>query len=308
MGTYIARRLLGVVPVLVGLSLLVFSLVYLIPGDPVLVMLGPSSEATAENIAALRKQLGFDQPAYVQFGRFVVNALQGDLGRSIRTKRRVTTEISSVLAGTLQLTLAGLLLAVVLGIAMGVVAATNASSWLDNLSMLIALCGVSMPSFWLGLLLILFLSFKLQWFPATGGGSYRHLVMPALTLGAIAAGVISRLVRSSMLEVLRQEYIVAARARGLRRWAVVMRHAMKNALIPVVTVVGLQFGALLAGAVIIETVFSRPGLGRLIVGAILDKDIPVVQGAVLVTGLSYVLVNLAVDLMYGFLDPRIRYA
>jgi peptide/nickel transport system permease protein len=304
---YLARRVVATVPVLFGVSLLVFSMLALVPGDPVQLMLS-EFQTTPEQIARLRSQLHLDEPLPVQFGRFVWNAVRGDLGTSIRTRRPVTTEIADNFPATLQLALAGLLVAGILGVSLGVIAAANQHSWLELGSMLLALIGVSMPSFWLGLLLIFGLSLRLRLLPATGGGDLAHLVLPAITLGLGAAAILARLTRSSMLEVLRQEYVTTARAKGLAEWLVIGRHALKNALIPVVTIFGLQFGQLLAGTFVVETVFARPGLGRLIIDGILNKDFPMVQGVVLVVAVSYVLVNLLVDLMYAVLDPRIRYA
>jgi peptide/nickel transport system permease protein/oligopeptide transport system permease protein len=303
---YIARRLVQAIPVLFGVSLLVFSMLHLVPGDPVKMMLSEFA-TNPEQMETLRAQLHLDEPLPQQFGRFVAGALRGDLGYSIRSKRPVTTEIMENLPATIELTLAGLLVAVLIGVPLGIVAAVRQHSWADTGSMMLALIGVSMPSFWLGLLMIFAFSLHLRLFPATGGGDLRHLVLPAVTLGLGASAIIARLTRSSMLEVLRQEYVTTARSKGLRESSVIARHAFKNALIPVVTVFGLQFGQLLAGTVVIETVFSRPGIGRLIVGAIIAKDFPLVQGIVLVVAVSYVLVNLVVDIAYAFLDPRIRY-
>jgi ABC-type dipeptide/oligopeptide/nickel transport system permease component len=220
----------------------------------------------------------------------------------------VTTELRDNLPSTLELAIAGLLVGAVLGMTLGILAAVRHHSWVDVSSMFVALVGVSMPSFWLGLLLIFAFSLKWHVFPATGGGDLRHLVLPAITLGLGTSAIIARLTRSSMLEVLSQEYVTTARAKGVRERTVILRHALKNALIPVITIFGLQFGRLLAGTVVIETVFSRPGIGRLIVDAILAKDFPLVQGIVLVIAVSYVLVNLVVDLLYALLDPRIRYS
>ena len=307
MYAYIGQRVAATVPVLFGVSLLVFSMLQLVPGDPVQLMLS-EFQTTPEQVARLRSQLHLDEPLPVQFGRFVWNAVHGDLGTSIRTRRPVTAEIADNFPATLQLAAAGLLVAAVLGVTLGIVAATHQQSWLELGSMLVALLGVSMPSFWLGLLLIFAVSLRLRLLPATGGGDLQHLLLPALTLGLGAAAILARLTRSSMLEVLRQEYVTTARAKGLREWAVIGRHALKNALIPVVTIFGLQFGQLLAGTFVVETVFARPGLGRLIVDGILNKDFPMVQGVVLVVATSYVLVNLLVDLVYAVLDPRIRYA
>jgi peptide/nickel transport system permease protein len=305
--SYIAQRILAAVPVLLGVSLLVFSMLQLVPGDPVRLMLS-EFQTTPEQIQRLRSQLHLDEPLPMQFGRFVWNASHGDLGISIRTRRPVAVEIADNLPSTMQLALAGLLVAAVVGVTLGIVAAVNQRSWIEPGSMLVALLGVSMPSFWLGLLLIFLFSLRLRIFPATGGGDLLHLILPAITLGLGAAAILARLTRSSMLEVLRQEYVTTARAKGLLEWVVITRHALKNALIPVVTIFGLQFGQLLAGTFVVETVFARPGLGRLVIDGILNKDLPVVQGVVLVVATAYVLVNLLVDLMYGVLDPRIRYA
>jgi ABC-type dipeptide/oligopeptide/nickel transport system permease component len=265
-------------------------------------------QTSPEQIARLRSQLHLDEPLPLQFGRFIWGAVHGDLGTSIRTRRPVTTEIGDNFPATLQLAVAGLVVAGVIGVTMGITAAANQHSWVELGSMLVALIGVSMPSFWLGLLLIFALSLQFRLLPATGGGDVQHLILPAITLGLGAAAILARLTRSSMLEVLRQEYVTTARAKGLAEWLVIGRHALKNALIPVVTIFGLQFGQLLAGTFVVETVFARPGLGRLIIDGILNKDFPMVQGVVLVVAVSYVLVNLAVDLVYAVLDPRIRYA
>ena len=306
MYAYFARRLLSTIPVLFGVLLLVFSMLHLVPGDPVKMMLGEFGASPAQ-IAKLKSQLHLDEPLPEQFGRYVWDAAHGDLGRSIRSNKPVTQEIRDNLPSTLQLAICGLLVATLIGIPLGVLAAVKQYSILDAGSMLVALIGISMPSFWLGLLLIFAFSLKVRLFPATGGGDLRHLVLPAVTLGLGASAIIARLTRSSMLEVLRHEYVTTARAKGLRESRVIIRHALKNALIPVVTIFGLQFGQLLAGTVVIETVFGRPGIGRLIVDAILNKDFPLVQGIVLVVAISYVVVNLIVDLLYAFLDPRIRY-
>jgi ABC-type dipeptide/oligopeptide/nickel transport system permease component len=304
---YVAGRALASVPVLFGVTLAVFSMLFLVPGDPVKMMLA-EFVTNPDQVARMRAELHLDEPLLQQYGRFVGNALRGDLGTSIRSRRPVVQEIRENLASTAQLALGSMLVAVVVGVGLGLLAAVSRNSWLDVGAMLIALLGVSMPSFWLGLLLILLFSLYLGWFPATGGGSLAHLVMPMVTLGLIAAAIIARLTRSSMLEVLGQDYIRTARAKGLAGWAVVARHGLKNAVIPVVTIFGLQFGNLLAGTVIVETVFSLPGLGRLIVGGILNKDFPLVQGTILFVAAAYVVINLLVDLAYAFFDPRIRYS
>jgi peptide/nickel transport system permease protein len=302
---YLARRILAVVPVLFGVTLAVFSMLFLVPGDPVKMMLA-EFVTSPDQIAEMRAQLHLDEPLPQQYGRFVVNALRGDLGTSIRSRRPVATEIAENVASTAQLALASMAIAVAIGVPLGLLAALFRNTWLDVGSMVVALLGVSMPSFWLGLLLIFVFSLHLAWFPATGGGDLLHLVLPSLTLGTIASAIIARLTRSSMLEVLGQDYVRTARAKGLAWWGVVVRHALKNALIPIITIFGLQFGNLLAGAVIVETVFSRPGLGRLIVGGILAKDFPLVQGTVLFVAASYVMINVLVDFAYAFVDPRIR--
>jgi len=303
---YLARRVLGVVPVLFGVMLAVFSMLFLVPGDPVKIMLA-EFVTTPDQIAQMRAQLHLDEPLLQQYGRFVAGALRGDLGTSIRSRRPVATEIGENVASTGGLALASMAVAVAIGVPLGLLAALFRNSWLDVGSMVVALLGVSMPSFWLGLLLIFAFSLRLAWFPATGGGDLVHLVLPSVTLGTIAAAIIARLTRSSMLEVLGQDYVRTARAKGLGAWSVVVRHALKNALIPIITIFGLQFGNLLAGAVIVETVFGRPGLGRLIVGGILTKDFPLVQGTVLFVATAYVMINVLVDVAYAFADPRIRY-
>src|SRR5881628_1823016 len=302
---YLARRVLAVVPVLFGVTLAVFSMLFLVPGDPVKMMLA-EFVTSPDQIAQMRAQLHLDEPLPQQYGRFVANALRGDLGTSIRSRRLVATEIAENVGNTAQLALASMAIAVAIGVPLGLVAAIFRNTWLDVGSMVVALLGVSMPSFWLGLLMIVAFSLHLGWFPATGGGDLWHLVLPSVTLGMIASAIIARLTRSSMLEVLGQDYVRTARAKGLAWWGVVVRHALKNALIPVITIFGLQFGNLLAGAVIVETVFSRPGLGRLIVGGILAKDFPLVQGTVLFIAAFYVMINVLVDVAYAFVDPRIR--
>ncbi|HYB44339.1 MAG TPA: nickel ABC transporter permease [Candidatus Methylomirabilis sp.] len=304
--TWVARRILAAVPVLFGVTLAVFSMLFLVPGDPVKMMLA-EFVTNPDQVARMRGELHLDEPVLRQYGRFVGGALRGDLGTSIRSRRPVASEIGENVGSTAELALASMVVAVLVGIPLGLVAALVRNSWLDVGSMVVALLGVSMPSFWLGLLLIFGFSLHLGWFPATGGGDFVHLVLPSATLGAIAAAIIARLTRSSMLEVLGQDYVRTARAKGVAGWGVVVRHALKNALIPIVTIFGLQFGNLLAGAVVVETVFSRPGLGRLIVGGILAKDFPLVQGTVLFVAAGYVLINVLVDIAYAFVDPRIRF-
>jgi peptide/nickel transport system permease protein len=303
---YISARLLVTLPVVFGVTLAVFSMLFLIPGDPVKMMLS-EFQTNPEQISRMRAQLHLNDPFAIQYGRFVLNAVRGDLGESIRDRRPVTGEILEVLPSTVQLAVAALAFSSGLGISLGIIAAVRQNSWIDLASMMVALVGISMPSFWLGLLLIFIFSLHLGWLPAAGGGGLDHLPLPALALGMGAAAIIARLTRSSMLEVLRMEYMTTARAKGLANLGVVLRHGLKNALIPIITIFGLQFGSLLAGTVIIETVFGRPGIGQLLVNAILNKDFPLVQGVVLFVAVGYVMINLAVDVIYAAVDPRIRY-
>lgn len=303
---FLAGRLSSAILVLVGVSLAVFLMVHLLPGDPATIML-QGSPATAEDIQNLRRELGLDRPLPEQYLTYIGRVAQGDFGTSIHTRRSVLKEIASVFPATIQLAFAAMVVAVVLGTLLGVLAAVKHNTWLDTASMGTALVGVSMPDFWIGILLILLFSVSLGWFPASGGGDLRHLVLPALALGANFSAVIARLVRSSLLEVLRQDYVMTARAKGLRGRTVVANHALRNAVIPVVTVIGLQIGNLLGGAVVIETVFGRQGFGRLAITAILAKDFPLIQGVVLVAAMTYVILNVLVDLSYAWLDPRITY-
>jgi len=305
---YITARLVAAVPVLLGASLLVFLMLALIPGDPVDVMLGASGGTiTAEQREAIRGQLGLNDPLPVRYFNFLVNAVQGDLGRSISTRRPVVVEITSNIPSTLQLAAASMTLSVVLGFVLGTTAALKHNTVWDTIIMAIALGGVAIPSFWLGMILLMIFSLSLGWLPPAGTGGVDRLIMPAIALGYGASAIVARLVRSSMLEVMHQDFLRTARAKGLAEYAVVVRHAMKNALIPVITLLGVQAGFLIANAVVVETVFSRPGLGRLLVQALLNRDFPVVQGVILVIATLYVVLNLVVDLAYAWIDPRIRY-
>jgi ABC-type dipeptide/oligopeptide/nickel transport system permease component len=306
MFTYISQRLIQAVPVLVGISVLSFLMLHLIPGDPVQIFAG-DKPLTPERAVELRHQYGLDRPLLVQYLDYASHAVRGDLGVGLRSQRPVLDSILQALPGTAQLTLAALAMAALLGSTLGILAAVTHGTWLDTAIMAIAMLGISTPVFYSSLLLILFFSFTLVWLPATGQGGLERLIMPATALGLSSSAVLARLVRSSMLEVLRQEYVVTARAKGLAPPMVVVRHALKNALIPAVTMLGLQLGALLGGAVVTETIFSRPGLGRLAVEAILGRDFPLVQGTILFAASTYVLVNLAVDISYAVIDPRIRY-
>jgi ABC-type dipeptide/oligopeptide/nickel transport system permease component len=303
---YIARRLLHTLPILWGVATAVFLMLQLLPGDPVAVMLSESG-GNAETMRRLRTQLGLDDPIYVQYARFLGNAIRGDFGNSIFQNRSVMTIIGEQLPATIELTVASMSVAILLGVVFGSLAAIRQNSWIDRVCMLLATLGVAMPSYWLALLGIFFFSLTLGWLPATGQGGFERLILPAAVLGLGSAAAIARLVRSSLLEVLRQDFIRTAWAKGLRERRVVSGHALRNALIPVVTVIGLQFGWMLGGTVITETIFSRQGIGRLAVTAIFAKDFPLVQGTVLLSATVYVLVNLVVDLSYAVLDPRITY-
>ena len=307
MANYIRGRLLRAIPVVFGVLTLVFLMIHLLPGDPAVEIASRGPGMSPETIQRIRVQLGLDQPLHVQYFRFLGRIIRGDLGRSIINNQSVSAMIRAQVGSTVQLTIAGIATAILIGVPLGLIAAVRHNTWIDTISMTGALIGVSMPSFWLGLLLILLFSVRLKWIPILGGTGLQGLILPALTLGIGASAIIARLVRSSMLEVLRQDYITTARAKGLRGQSVILRHGLKNALIPVVTIIGLQFGALLGGAVVIETVFARRGIGRMAIDAILAKDFPVIQGTVLFAALVYVSVNLAVDLLYSVLDPRIRY-
>lgn len=304
MAAYVLRRVLSVVPVLLGVSVIAFLMSHLVPGDPVTVMLG--ERATAEDAARLRAELGLDDPLYVQYGRYIGRAVRGDLGESIRSGQPILREIRDRFPSTLILTSSAVVVAVVVGVTLGVAAAASRRAATDAGIMAFALLGISMPTFWSGILLILLFGLTLGWLPIAGGGP-KALILPTIALAAPAAAVLARMTRSTMLEVLNQDFVRTARAKGLRERVVVQGHVLKNSLIPVVTIIGLQFGGLLAGSVIIEAVFSRPGLGRYTVTAIQSRDFPQIQGIVLVVAAIYVFVNLAVDLLYAVLDPRIRY-
>ncbi|MDQ7843462.1 MAG: ABC transporter permease [Armatimonadota bacterium] len=305
MGGYVARRLLLLPPVLLGVLTVVFVLMRAVPGDPARLIAGP--EATQVELEAVRREWGLDAPLPVQYLQYLSRVARGDLGESIRSRRPVTVELAARFPNTLQLALASLLIMTVLGVSVGIVAATHQNTFLDYASMTVALVGISMPVFWLGLMLMLLFSLYLGWLPATGKDGLAHVILPAITLGTALTAVVARITRASMLEVLRQDYIRTARAKGLSERLVVWAHALRNALIPTVTVVGLNFGGLLSGAVLTETVFAWPGIGRLIVDAIEMRDYAIVQGGVLLVALTYSLVNLIVDVAYAFIDPRIRY-
>jgi ABC-type dipeptide/oligopeptide/nickel transport system permease component len=303
--SFFIRRVVLTVPVLAGVATLVFSLIHLVPGDPVQAMLGES--ASPQDMADLRARLGLGRPLYVQYGAFVKGVVTGDLGVSLRTNQPVTTAIVERMPATAELGLAAMALATLVSIPLGIVAAVWAGSRLDHTATTLALIGISVPNFWLGPLLAIVFSVSLGWLPVSGWGTLAHLVLPAVTLGAPLAAVLTRMTRASLLDELRELYVLAARARGVSRARAVLGHAFRNSLIPIVTVIGLQFGAVMTGAVITETIFAWPGVGRLLIQSIGFRDYPVVQGCILLIAVTYVLMNLLTDLLYGVLDPRIRY-
>ena len=314
---YVLTKLLLTIPLLLGVTFMLFVIGQLTPGDPVLIMLG--ERAPADEIVRLRDALGLDQPWYVQYLQFLGHAAQGDFGISYRSKLPVIDEVLPRLPATIELATAALLFAVLLGLGMGIISAVKRNTWIDRMAMLVAIVGNSMPVFWSGLLLIVFFAVDLGWLPASGRGQgewrnpsdwptmISHLLMPAIALGAGAAALIARITRSSMLESLSQDYVRTARAKGLGEQAVIVQHALRNALIPVATVVGLQTGALMAGAVLTETVFSWPGIGLLTVQAISQRDFPVLRATVLLVATIFTLINLGLDVLFVQLDPRIKY-
>jgi ABC-type dipeptide/oligopeptide/nickel transport system permease component len=305
MAHFLLRRLLLTVPVLLGVATLVFSLIHLVPGDPVQAMLGES--ASPQEVAEVSHRLGLDRPLYVQYWSFLEGAARGDLGVSLRTNEPVAAAIAARMPATFELAVAAISLAVIVAIPLGIVAAVRAGTAVDYAATTFALLGISMPNFWVGPLLAILFSVMLGWLPVSGSGTPAHLVLPAITLGAPLAAVLARMTRASVIEELRELYVLAARARGVTRTRAVLGHAFRNSLIPIVTVLGLQMGAVLTGAVITETIFAWPGVGRLLIQSINFRDYPLVQGCILLIAVTYVAMNLLTDLAYGFLDPRIRY-
>ncbi|HEY7498921.1 MAG TPA: nickel ABC transporter permease [Vicinamibacterales bacterium] len=302
---YLARRLLLTIPVLLGVATLVFALIHLVPGDPAQSMLGDG--ASADEVAQLRHTLGLDRPLLTQYRTFLTGLVRGDLGKSFRYGTPVTHEIRDRLFRTAQLATAAMTVAILFALPLGIAAAVFRGTTIDYAAMTLALAGISMPNFWLGPLLAILFAVNLGWLPVAGTGSMAHLVLPAITLGGALAAILARMTRASLLEELRELYVVAARARGLSRARAILRHAFRNSLIPVVTIIGLQFGAVLTGTIITETIFAWPGVGRLLIQAINFRDYPLVQGCILFISLTYVMMNLITDLTYGLLDPRIRY-
>lgn len=293
------------IPVLVGVATLVFALIHMIPGDPAQSMLGES--AAPADVDALRQKLGLDRPLAVQYGSFLAGLVKGDLGTSLRTGAPVTSQIAERMPATFELAVAAMIVAMVVSIPLGVIAAVWRGTAVDHSAMALALAGISIPNFWLGPLLALIFGVELGWLPVSGRGGLDHLVLPAISLGAALAAILARMTRATLLEELRELYVRAARARGVSRVRAVLAHALRNSLIPIVTIAGLQFGAVLTGAVITETIFSWPGIGRLLIQSIGFRDYPMVQGCILLIAVTYVAVNLLTDVLYGVLDPRIRF-
>jgi len=302
---YLLRRLVLTIPVLLGVATLVFALIHLVPGDPAQSMLGDG--ASPEEVQKLRTALGLDKPLVEQYWSFMTGLVRGDLGSSFRYGTPVAREIRDRLFRTFQLAMAAMLVAVAIAIPLGILAAVFRGTAIDHAAMTLALIGISMPNFWLGPLLAILFAVYLGWLPVSGTGGLTHLVLPAVTLGAALAAILARMTRASVLEELRELYVLAARARGASRTRAVVRHAFRNSLIPVVTIIGLQFGAVLTGTIITETIFAWPGVGRLLIQAINFRDYPLVQGCILFISFTYVMMNLLTDLTYGLLDPRIRY-
>jgi peptide/nickel transport system permease protein len=334
MFNYILRRVLLLIPLLLAISVVVFFMIHLIPGDPVQIMLG--DKGSEEDAARLRSELGFDQPLHIQYYKFLTNLVQGDLGRSIRNRNPVINEIGAAFPATIELTVLSMIFASIIGIAAGIVSAIKQYSLIDNLTMVGALLGISMPVFWVGMMLMLIFGARLGWLPISGRisrvtdlevitnfylldsiltqnwaalrSTFSHLILPAITLATIPVAMIARMTRSTTLEILNQDYIRTARAKGLPEKVVILKHVLKNSLIPVVTIIGLQFGSFLGGAVLTETVFARAGVGRLLINGILGRDFPVIQGAVIFIASFFIFINLIVDILYSYLDPRIHYS
>ncbi|KML40273.1 peptide/nickel transport system permease protein [Cytobacillus firmus] len=301
---FILRRILQTIPVIIGVTFVVFFIMQLVPGDPAVLLAGEG--ASKETIEAIREQLGLNQPLYIQYFEYLTNVFKGDLGVSLKNSQPVLDEILVRLPITIELAFFSIIITIVLGMAAGIISAVKPYSLTDVSVMLVALLGISLPSFWFGLMLMYFFSVKLQILPVAGWDSLLHVILPAITLGAGGAAIVARMTRSSMLEVIRQDYIRTARAKGLRERIIIYKHALRNALIPVITVVGLQFGALLGGTVLVESIFAINGLGRMIVDAIRMRDLPMVQGGVLFASLIFVVVNLFVDVFYRFFNKRIE--
>jgi glutathione transport system permease protein len=305
MANYFLKRLLGLLPTLLAVAVLVFLFVHMLPGDPARLAAGP--DAGPETIELVRKDLGLDKPLVAQFYDFFGRMLHGDFGHSMRTRRPVSTEIAERFMPTLWLTLASMAWSVVFGMTIGIASAVFRNRWPDRLGMTLAVSGISFPAFALGMLLMQIFSVELGWLPTVGADTWRHYILPSITLGAAVAAVMARFTRASFVEVMQEDFVRTARAKGLSEWVVIAKHCLRNALIPVVTMMGLQFGFLLGGSIVVETVFNWPGLGRLLVDAVGMRDYPVIQTLVLLFSLEFILINLVVDVLYGFINPTIRY-
>jgi peptide/nickel transport system permease protein len=303
---YAFKRILASVPVLLLVSIAVFGMVFMLPGDPLLALMEEVS-LSPQRMEELREAMGLNDPIYVQYFRFFRNALKGDLGRSTRSSQPVAAMLLGQIGSTLELAFAAVTISITLGIPFGVVAAIHRGRWTDSLVMVLSLLALSMPNFWLGFLLIILFSYNLEWLPSVGAGSMRQLILPALVLGLSGMGTLARLTRSAMLDTLNQDYIRTARAKGLAERIILSKHALRNAFLPIMTLIGINLASVLSGAVVVETVFSRPGIGRIAVSAIDNRDFPVVQGTVLLAAVFYVVANLLIDLAYGLVDPRVRY-
>lgn len=302
---YIAKRLLQMIPTLIGVSILCFIIIHSVPGDPANLIAGV--DATAEEIQIVKERLGLDRPLYEQYGSYVMGLLQGDMGKSLRSDRPVAEELLSRFPSTIMLTMLSVVVMVLVGLFAGIMSAIRPNSIRDNATMMVSLFGISMPVFWSGIMLILVFSYYLQWLPSGGSTQLKHYILPAIALGLSSSAVLARLTRSSILEVIHQDFIRTARAKGVREKLIIYKHTLKNALIPIITIVGLEFGHLLGGAVLTETVFSMNGIGRYIIQSIQFRDYPAIQGSILFVAAIFVIVNLVVDLCYGAVDPRIRY-
>ena len=303
---YLVGRLAGILPVLLVISVFVFGFVHLLPGDPARLVAGP--DATQRDVELVRQDLGLDQPLWVQYGRFLGNAVQGEFGRSMKSKRPVSQEIGERFMPTLYLTVVAMIWATLAGLLIGVASATKRGRWQDHVGIVVAVSGIAFPSFWLGLLMIDLFSVKLGWLPTSGYGTWQHFVMPSLTLGLGVAAVMARFTRSAFIEIAREDYVRTARAKGVPARLVVWKHTLRNALIPIITMVGLQFGFLLGGSIVVETVFSWPGLGRLLVDSVNYRDYTVIQAEILLFSLEFIIINLLVDVLYALANPEIRYS
>ncbi|SHJ61252.1 glutathione ABC transporter permease GsiC [Paramaledivibacter caminithermalis] len=302
---YTIRRVLGVIPTLILISIFVFLFIHLIPGDPARIVAG--EDATAADVELIREELGLNRPLYVQYITYMKGILHGDLGTSLKTKKPVLEEIKNRFVPTLTLTLFSIFWSVIFGLLIGIISAVNRGKWQDYTGMFAAVSGISLPSFWLGLMLVQIFSVKLGWLPTGGYGTFKHFILPSMTLGAGVAAIIARFARSSVMDILKEDYVRTARAKGLIQKVVVWRHVFRNALIPIVTMVGLQFGFLLGGSVVIETVFSWPGMGSLLIDSVAFRDYPMIQSEILIFSLQFIIINLIVDLLYAVLNPEISY-